>query len=316
MSRAAQVNDQAAHWLARREDGPWGEAEQTEFEAWLARSDGNKAAYWRLKHSWREADRAGALGAGASVRTAPGRRWWLPTAIAASIAALVAFGLGALRPEAAAVVATDYATPLGGRRSVALSDGSRVELNTASRLRASIGERREVWLDQGEAYFEVTHLNDRPFIVHAGSRQVTVLGTRFSVRRDGDRITVSVAEGRVRVDDVADARAVRSATINAGGVAIAQGRSTLVTDRSRDRVERALAWRDGMLNFDQSRLADIAAEFNRYNRRRLVVEEGGAGEMRIGGMFPANDPEAFSRLLRDAYGLEVRQTSEAIRISS
>lgn len=206
-----------------------------------------------------------------------------------------------------------FNTPIGGRRTVPLSDGSKVEMNTATVLRTAVtDESREIWLDKGEAYFEVAHHKGRPFVVHAGSRTVTVLGTKFSVRRDGEKVTVSVVEGKVRVDD-ANAQAMPAAIITAGDVAIARGPSTLLTARSEERVENALAWRDGMLKFDQSSLGEAATEFNRYNRKRIEITDSETANIRIGGTFQASNVDAFVRLLRDAYadpdfmGWEVKQ---------
>ncbi|UIJ43508.1 FecR domain-containing protein [Sphingomonas cannabina] len=327
MSRARQANDQAAAFIIACEDGPWSDAQQAELDAWLAESDGNKAAYWRLKHSWKEADRIGALGPGveneATTATATsyrGPKWWVPASIAASLAVVIGIGFMTLVPSAheePVTVQASFQTPVGGRKMVNLADGSRIELNTASRVRAAVSDaRREVWLERGEAYFEVAHNKERPFVVHAGSRQVTVLGTKFAVRRDGGKVVISVLEGRVRVDDAEDPRAVRSTDITGGDIALAQGAATLITARSEERVEDTLAWRQGMLSFDREPLASIAAEFNRYNQKRLVVTDAEVAGIRIGGIFPASKPAAFARLLREAYGLRVEETASEIRISN
>jgi transmembrane sensor len=322
MSRAQEASNRAAAFIVAQEEGGWSEADQASLDAWLAEEDGNKAAYWRLKHSWREADRIGALGRGVieEEEPRPKRRWWVPASIAASLVALV--GAGYLvttdQPDSAPAAPTvAYKTPVGGGKLVGLSDGSRIQLNTASVIRTSVtADRREVWLDKGEAYFEVRHLDSQPFIVHAGNRQVTVLGTKFSVRRDGDRVTVSVLEGRVRVDEIAGAKEVRSSIITGGDIAIARGDATLVTAKSEDRVEDALSWRTGTLTFDQTSLSEIAAEFNRYNTKPLVVADSAAASMRIGGSFPANKPGEFVQLLRDAYGLKVTESATEIKISN
>jgi transmembrane sensor len=332
MSRAQLANDRAADWIIRRENGPWSDSDQAELDAWLAEADGNKAAFWRLKHSWGEADRIGALGPATSwsdeetEETAAPSRWWKPLAIAASLALMVGTGSGLYMlgvpqgseptqmAEAAPDGAAKFDTPIGGRRVIPLEDGSKVELNTASVVRTSItNDSREVWLDKGEAYFEVAHLEGRPFVVHAGSRTVTVLGTKFSVRRDGDKVTVSVVEGRVRVADSHDAT---PATIITGGdMAIARGPATLFTAKSEKRVENALSWREGVLSFDQSPLSEVAAEFNRYNRKPIIIRDKAASEIRIGGIFPSSNPDAFVRLLRDAYGLHVDNREDAVIIS-
>ncbi|GAA0294938.1 FecR domain-containing protein [Sphingomonas oligophenolica] len=324
MSRAEQASDRAAQWIIAQEDGDWDANDQASFEAWLAEADGNKAAYWRLKYSWKEADRIGALG---GKQRGPandrGYRWgrpgWLPAAIAASIVVLIGIAYTAwqpiFRPNPSSVAAA-YATPIGGRKMVDFSDGSHVQLNTATSVRATVTARkREVWVDKGEAFFEVAHLNGLPFVVHAGDRQVTVLGTKFSVRREGDAVTVAVLEGRVRVDQVADNHTVRSAVIVGGDIALARGPATLVTTRSEESVESTLAWRSGMLDFDQTSLSDAAAEFNRYNVRKMVITDPEAAAIRIGGTFPASDPDAFVRLLRNAYGLKVEETASTVKIS-
>ncbi|WP_374525030.1 FecR domain-containing protein [Sphingopyxis sp.] len=323
MSRAEETADTAAAWIIRRENGDWSDEDQAALDAWLAASDGNKAAYWRLKHSWKEADRIGALGI-AAVPTAPRKalaRYGMPVALAASLVA--AFWIGAIpflsEPSAPKLVASTYKAGIGERKDVALADGSHVELNTRSVIRAaSTSGHRDIWLDEGEAYFEVKHDPRRPFVVHAGARTVTVLGTKFSVRRDGGDVSVSVLEGRVRIDEnpAKDGRPASTTTITGGMSAISEGRSTLVTQRSEERVESALAWRDGMLSFDRTTLADAAAEFNRYHRRPVIVTDPGAAGIRIGGTFQASNVEAFARLLRDAYGLHVEIAPDAIKISS
>ena len=141
-----------------------------------------------------------------------------------------------------------------------------------------------------------------------------MLGTKFSVRRDGDKVTVSVVEGRVRVAD-SEQPSVPTAVITAGDVAIAQGPSTLFTETSKERVDNALSWRGGMLTFDQSPLSAVAAEINRYNRKPIEVRDAEVADIRIGGVFPASDPDAFVRLLRDAYGLRVENRADAIIVS-
>lgn len=323
MRGASDLEDQAARWLIRREEAEWSPAEQAELDRWLEESMAHKAAFWRLEHGWREADRIGSLGGGLEFGRradwhAP-RRWWIGAAMAASFVALIGIGAGISEPEPrkpVVVAAATFNTPVGGRRVVPLSDGSKVEMNTGTVLRTAVTERsREIWLDKGEAYFEVARFEGTPFIVHAGSRTVTVLGTKFAVRRDGEKVTVSVVEGKVRVED-ASARRVPAAIITAGDVAIARGASTLLTARSEQRVENGLAWREGMLTFDQLTLGEAAREFNRYNQKRIEITDPEAANIRIGGTFQASNVDAFVRLLHDAYGLKIQSDAETIKISS
>jgi transmembrane sensor len=319
---AREIEQQAALWLVRREEPEWTAADEAMLAAWLEESMAHKAAFWRLEFGWREADRIRALGTMSAHDRPPlklARARWAPAALAASLLVALTFTVmqAADRPQAVEVRAERYATPLGGRGVVRLDDGSEVELNTATALRAAVSEaRREVWLDRGEAFFEVRHDARLPFVVHAGSRTITVLGTKFAVRRDAERVTVTVLEGRVRVDDSASLQASPAVIMTPGDVAIARGASTLLAEHSEERVEDALAWRSGMLSFDQASLADAAAEFNRYNRKRIVIDDPAVAGMRIGGTFQAANVDAFVRLLHDAYGLKIVENADEVRISA
>lgn len=326
MKRQEAIEDQALDWLIRRNGEDWSEDERVKLDTWLEESMAHKAAFWRVDHLWQQADRIKALGIDAHSEIKglqPARLRW-PTAIAASLIAAIGIGgisLG-LKFVDSPPIQTQLAqparfdTPIGGRRVVPLVDGSKVELNTQTVLRTAVNEtRREVWLDSGEAFFEVAHREGEPFVIHAGRQTITVLGTKFSVRRDRDRVIVNVLEGRVRVDD-GDGQMAHAAIITAGDTAISRGISTLIAPRSEERVENALAWRDGMLSFDQAPLSDVVAEFNRYNRTRLVVTDAQASNIPIGGSFQASSVDSFTRLLRDAYGLKIQRDGQTVIISS
>lgn len=312
------IEHRAAQWLVQRDEPDWTPAEARALAAWLEESVAHKAAFWRLEAGWRAADRLAATHAGDTAtpvsRWTPVRQAW---AIAASLVLLCAAGVLLWQQTPRATASIAVATEVGKRRQVMLADGSAVTVNTASAVRATVtqGERR-VWLDRGEAYFEVAHDRRHPFVVFAGGRKVTVLGTKFSVRRDGDTVTVAVAEGRVRVEDADSASGERAAIITAGDVAIARGQSMLLADRSEQKVQDALAWRRGVLTFDQVTLDQAAHEFNRYNRRQIRLGDAQAAQVRIGGSFEATNIDAFVRLLHDAFGLRVETQADGVTIKS
>jgi transmembrane sensor len=325
MSDARNIEEQAAQWLLRSEQSDWSEEQHARLREWLDQSYSHKAAFWRLEHGWRKADRLGALGGGTAVSAQhmPAFANWQRVAIAASIALMIALvpayfitsrdiSGGGRQPAE-----QQFSTALGARKTVALADGSKVELNTATLGRAMVNDRhREFWLDRGEAYFEIVHDAARPFVIYAGPRTVTVLGTKFTVRRDGDRVTVTVIQGRVRVDLGSDHASGPSTTIGVGDTAVTEGDSTIVASRSLTQVERAMSWRQGMLTFDNATLAEAAAEFNRYNARKIEILDEQAAQTRIGGTFEANNVDAFARLLREAYGVKVEVDSGAVKISA
>lgn len=316
----------AARWLLRREQPDWTAQDQAELDAWLDEAAEHKVAFWRLEYGWSKVGRIAALRAPRPAShhgRRPHRRAWRRMARAAMSAAAIAACLVAVlvsdvrirdggNPEA--LVQKTYETRVGGNETVALSDGSTVQLNTATVLRTAVGRStRNVWLERGEAYFQVAHDPSRPFVVHAGDRTVTVLGTKFSVLREDDRVKVSVVQGRVRVSDANPD--VPPVVITKGDVVIAKGASNLVKYESVQEVDADLSWRNGILHFDRMTLAEAAAEFNRYNRTQLVVSDPRIAQIRIGGSFKATSADAFARLLHRAYGFKVTQDGDVLKIS-
>jgi transmembrane sensor len=325
MSRAAQIEEAAALWVARRESGDWSAEDEVELAAWLDEQLAHKAAFWRLRHGWAAADRVSALGFQIRERRIRRIRIWpalrtigprAGSAIAASLAMAIGVGTYALRsPDERPVIVPQIAvqTPVGVQRTIALHDGSRIELNTATVVRtASAGDTREVWLDKGEAYFDIAHRPDCPFVVHAGPRTVTVLGTRFTVRRDGEKVTVAVLSGRVRVEDATAGTDARAAVIGQGDIAYAQSHGTLVALAAPARVSAMTGWRDGLLVFDNQRLGDAVADFNRYTDRPIRIDDPKVADVRIGGTFQIGNSAGFLDLLHSAYGLNVRPQGDEI----
>jgi len=322
--RHEKIEDEALDWLARREGEAWTDSSEAELEAWLGESMAHKAAFWRAKHGWQKADRVRSLGSFndevASLRRAT-PRWWKPAAIAASILiALAIIGLGTAQKfvpgRNSEISQTQFATAVGAQKSIDLSDGTRVELNTNTKLRTAVTDaHREVWIESGEAFFEVAHRPDEPFIVHAGRQTITVLGTKFAVRFDEDRVIVNVLEGRVKVQENGGSD-THAAIISTGDTSISRRNSTLIAGKSEIRVANALAWRSGMLRFEHAPLSDVVSEFNRYNRVQLVVTDEATSRLPIGGSFQASSANSFVRLLEDAYGLKIEQDENVVKISS
>jgi transmembrane sensor len=330
MNRAQDAEAAAADWLARRDGERWSEDDDRALDAWLDADSANRVAYLRLRAAWDRADRLRALHAPQSAPGhAPNSRRPLSLvaggAVAASLAAVVVLAglafFGARSPKQV------MATPVGGRETVSLADGSRMILNTASRATATISaQRRVVVLERGEAFFDVRHDPKHPFTVIAGDHRITDVGTRFSVRRDGDDVRVVVEEGSVRIDrlgaapavvgaDAASANALTAPQIvTVGGLAVASVRETLVVHRGEAAVERDLAWREGVLSFNQTTLGEAAGEFNRYNVKQLAVDKSAAG-IRIDGAFKSDNVTSFARLLRDGFGLKVEDKGDRIVIS-
>lgn len=317
---AKEIEAEASIWLIRRDSSEWSDEDQAGFDAWLEQSTLHQVAFLRLELGWEEAQRLKALGAGieGNEPPAPGQwnlgpyfeaprsravrsprpRWILATAASLLLVVMAAW---LFVPAGNA-----YQTAMGVTTSVHTADGSKIMLNSDSRIRIALTDtERRVELSQGEVFVEVAHDPSRPFVVTVGARRVVAVGTRFSVRREGDGVQVVVTEGKVRVEDAASTKAVV-----AGGIVHATEAGILVQRRSVPEAEERLGWRSGVLMFRDQTLAEAVAEFNRYNARKLVIDDPAIGQLRIEGNFRATNIDAFARLLEEVYPVDVEATPD------
>ena len=312
-ANADEIEEIAAHWIGRRDRDDWSAKDQEELDAWLAQDMTHSIAFWRLNAAWQRTERLTAfrpstVGAGSFFDRA--RPALLRSAAAVVGAALLGAGaLYWLHPTQ-----HRYTTTHGTREIVSLSDGSQIELNTDSSMRVSAtrGERM-VWLDRGEAYFQVKHDAAHPFRVLVAGHQVTDLGTKFSIRTGARKTVITLTEGSARLDD-ADGAQARAITLKPGDVAVATADSVSVTKLPLHVLNDRLGWLRGVLVFDNTTLADAAAQFNRYSDRKLVVV-GDAADLRIDGTFPANDTAAFAVIAGHILHLHAKDDGTEIVIS-
>ncbi len=330
---ARDIESTTAAWLARRDAAPLTRADQADLDAWLDADPAHRVAFLRLQAAWEQGGRLQALGAGlrdgpparGSWRVLPGdgaaspavppdlsglrfrrasapRRTGLaPLAAVAAVAALALAG-GWAWLAFSAVEESTHRTGLGSVDTVALADGSRSTLASDSHIDVRLSQReRHIALLQGEAFFEAARDPGRPFVVEAGDRRVVAVGTRFSVRRDGPELRVVVTEGSVRLESAAAGAPRPAALLPAGSVAIARREGVLVRSLPLAEAEQLVDWRSGLLVFRDATLAEAAAEFNRYNRRKIVIADATVADLRIGGSFRWENAEAFVRLLEQGF---------------
>lgn len=276
-----RIEHAAAEWWARLRDPALPEQALAQWMTWLEADPRHAAAF----------DRACALAESAAAlqgdqradlvarfapraanprRKAPSRAWF---ALAAGLAAAVVIGGGlflGLRhgPEASRA----YASERAGHRDIDLPDGSSIELGGASSITARYDhDIRAVDLDAGEAFFRVAHA-ERPFVVTAGPLRIRDLGTAFNVRRSGDRVSVAVTEGRVRVSPSAD-------DSDGGTVELGAGREVSFDPETQAmRIldidpATATAWRENRLEFVNEPLASVLDSVNRYSRRPIRLND-------------------------------------------
>jgi transmembrane sensor len=311
MSNAATVRETAAGWLERRIAEDWSLEDQAALDAWLDENTAHRIAYLRLEAVWTR-----------TYQFAPLRRRRQPLPqsrsrpafgrLAAGLIVLAALGAGVSfltrAPEQ-----KSFATGLGERETITLADGSKIELNTDSALRLAANDPRKVWLDKGEAFFQVRHDARHPFVVTAGDHRVTDLGTKFSIRRDSGQMRVAVVEGQVSVASVAGR--ARPVLLKAGDVGLATRQAVSLSKKAVAELEDENAWQKGLFVFHHTTLADAASQYNRYNRARIVIADAGAAKLTINGALPTNDVDAFVRLTQKFFDLRVERREGEVVLS-
>lgn len=144
-----------------------------------------------------------------------------------------------------------------------LPDGSQVWVNAESKLKYPKtfgGKKREVWLS-GEAYFDVDHDSQRPFIIHTGNLITTVLGTAFNIKEDNLQRTIDVTVTRGKVSVANGSKLVGILTPNQQitfNTSVNKG-----IQRNVD-AQQVIAWQQSDLHFEDVTFADAAIQLERH----------------------------------------------------
>lgn len=199
----------------------------------------------------------------------------------------------------------ELVTPRGGTYQITLSDGTRVWLNAASRLRYPqrfSGPFREVTLN-GEAYFEVTGNKDQPFVVKSRGQQVTVIGTEFNIAayEDEERTRTTLIDGSVKVavEDGASAPANRMVWLRPGQQSVLTG-SELVSLQVDPLIETA--WRNGRFYFENQTIKSVMRQLARWYDIDVTYENG-VEHRRFSGSI-----SRFNKIEDVLYNLELTKT--------
>ena len=298
--------DQASGWYYRLRAEDASARDQADFAAWLAQGPGQRQA-------WDEVSALlGALREPArQVREAQRARWRRPRlrVWASAAAVLLAVGLLSLYSPWPDRWRADYATATGESRNLTLADGSQLQLNTDSAVQIDLRpNERRVTLLRGEAWFEVSADAARPFVIRSGEGWVKVVGTRFSVARQGAQTRVRVAQGKVQVS----ADGEQTVLLEPGRAVDYQG-GRLGAVRDFDGAAE-FAWRQRQLVFRQQSLAEVVDELNRYWPGEVLVFGDALRRRKVSGVFEIDKPEAVLKALKHTLGLRAEQYTPYLRV--
>ena len=334
------IDAMAARWVTRADAG-LSAAEHTEFERWQSADPRHGAAVRHFTATWSRLDRPCSAGA---VLLELGRRKTGRRRLGAAAAVAIAAG-GMLFVSAPR---RDFEPPMmaaqpGGVRIApetrVLPDGSRIELKRGAEIEVDFtAALRRVALLRGEAHFQVTRDEARPFAVEADGVRVRAVGTAFSVQRGAEEIEVVVTEGRVSVEkpsrppatvveagQVPDPAGVPAQTLafaDAGQRVVVPARTETPTPSvltvTPDEMDTLLAWRAPRVEFSDTPLAEAIAMMNQSAETgsglRLTIDSSAGSVARepVSGIFRADNSETFVRMLELSLGLQPERRGDQI----
>lgn len=296
----AMIDEEALAWVIRTRDPEFTDWEN--FTLWLEADPARASAYDALMAA--DADLPGILPADPVTlpipANDPGERRWRPmrwvgsSALAAALVA--AISIGTLRRTDIYTVATRP----GETRSIALEDGTRIDVNGGTTLRLDRNNSRFAALDSGEAAFTVRHDAHDPFRVTVGDALFEDAGTVFNIVRTATATRIGVSEGKVIYNPQAEAIALpagRALTQDASGVRV----MTISPDA-------VASWRQGRLSYANAPVDQISGDIARSLGVRLTATPGAAA-MRFTGTIRLEDhPARFFATAAPLMGLSaVRQ---------
>jgi transmembrane sensor len=308
-SAARRARAEAAAWLARLHGNQRTAAVERGWRQWMSEHPSHVTAWELATDTWCESG---------NVPGVPPSRVLRPTAVGRQMRRYCSFAAAVVVCLLVASLVVLYltrqsiTTALGEQRTLNLADGTRVELNTNTRLSVRFDDRvRTVILSSGEAYFNVAH-ERRPFVVKAGTRKVIALGTAFLVRCEGaadDALTVTLIEGRVAVAPV-EAPNVMSVSTDTSLALLSAGKRLRVarhalTTIDTPSINQETAWMRGQLIFENTPLREAASEFNRYNTVKIQIASQQAEQILVGGIFRIGDAASFATVVAEAHHLRV-----------
>lgn len=175
-------------------------------------------------------------------------------------------------PASSTTVFNTLAIPRGGQYNLTLPDGSRIWMNAASRLRFPTqftGKERIVELE-GEAYFEVAHNQQQPFIVKVKGMQVEVLGTQFNVMAYADEacITTTLLDGKVKLRS----DRTEAVILKPGQEGVFTGNNNFKVNKAD--IEQAMSWKNGYFVFNDEDLTSIMRKISRWYNVDIAYSSG------------------------------------------
>ena len=330
------IADQAASWVSKLDGDPSDDIVAA-FKVWINQSPEHRQRFEQHMAMWNDMNALTdmvppepAVQHGAKV--GPELLVWLATitgwrqAVAASVVLILMIGW-----QLGGNSYATYTTAVGEQKTLQLSDGTSVILNTDTELRVAYSDdRRVVYLNRGEAHFDIAHNPAIPFEVYAGKGKVRAVGTAFSVYLRSDDVEVVVTDGTVEIlpknapqaiAGVASAlpspaqpppsqplqlteKTTAAPQVSAGNI-VTYDRHTAehIMQSALAEADKRLSWHQGMLVFRSEPLERVIDEVNRYTPLKIVIPEQSVRHIKVGGFFKISDIDSVFEALEKGFDI-------------
>lgn len=323
-------HDQASTWIARFDRGLSAE-EEDEFKTWLAECDENHNVFMKMAKLWDQMDALSKLAdiCPDAARSSLSWQRYSFSMAAALILAIAVIGWSYIgtqdreMPAADTTVASQnvYETEIGEQSTFRLMDGTRIVLNTNSRVSVNyMTNNRFLYLERGEMHVSVAQDRSRPLSVVVGDRVIQAVGTEFNVEITGEQsIELVVTEGVVMVgilDQQTEATiSEEPLVLTPSSKLVAAGQEVVIKPvddeleavetetMDSDEIAVKLSWREGNLIFRGESLEEAVSEVGRYTAVQFVFMDEDSKKVRVAGLFKAGDVDGLLTALRQNFNI-------------
>jgi ferric-dicitrate binding protein FerR (iron transport regulator) len=220
-------------------------------------------------------------------------------------------GTSSVKSESAMI---EMETKNGERKSVILSDGSKIHLNSSSKLTFPSDfnlTERKVELE-GEAYLFVAPNSLKPFYVKSGNTVTIVRGTEFNIRNRGASVNVVVAKGIVETYALAS---TKGETLSKGEYVSYDSLNGLSEPKKAD-LRHSLAWRNDKFSFSRTSLKEVMDEIERYYNVKVVFKEEALKEKTITGYFNSESMNTILTIISVTLDIKITYSNGIVTIEA
>lgn len=335
-NRSSSIEAEALAWIAQLDGDNISEKDLVAFREWVNRSPAHAREIRELNSLWDElsvlTDMVGPIAEADFVSNQLRRResfraWRRRLAFPAAVLALVAAVSIPIRMNqmashvevvqtAEVELPTIYRTEIGEHQEYTLADGSKLTLNTGSRVEVDYRkDQRRLRLLQGEALFDVAHDTSRPFLVYAGEGIVRAVGTAFVVHLQGNEFDVIVSEGSVELSSVLPSPVIKSDTVKpkkiaslgivkAGHKAKYENSIASIATLSDVEMTAKMSWQRGLISFHGETLEEVIREVSRYTELNIEIRDPELKRLQVGGVFKSGDTESVFANLKANFDID------------